>query len=358
MLVLANWPGWSVKYFDWQRPYSIEESYEYGWPSVYLRRAKFGPSPTGAAIVACSPWRLIDNNVIEFSTPALMCDIAAGLGIVALAVVLIRVRRRKRRLWFQFHLWELLAFVTICSIGLSFFAVRRKEYVEEEKVRVRLVSSWDGFHMNSVEAPDGPDWLLPLLGERLYRELFVRVFQAESNGADLREVVRLRKLHVLILHRPNQDQVGLLTSLPELESIQFIGPWGSGDRVIEIPRLPRLRALSFDEPIGLGEDHFVNAARRSGVKFKLDRLTLSPTRVDDETLPSVARIKTLVSLGFSNAHITDAGLESLMDLRELRELQLENTLVTAEGVRRLKEALPSCRIDWSPRSPDEDTTEK
>ncbi len=312
LLVLANWPGWAVHQVNWQWP-SVEERYEHGWPVVFLQRARFNLFPSGGALVKYSPWRLVDDAVTEFSELALIGDIAAGVGIVALAVVLIRALRRKRQSWLQFHLGELLAFVTLCAIALSFFTVRRKEYVEEEKVRGRLLPVWD---VKAVGALEGPDWLLPLFGEQLYRELFVRVFEAQCNGDDVREVVSLRHLHVLTVQRPNQDQIGLLTKLPELEAIHLIGPWSPDDRAVEIPLLPRLRALTFDEPRRLSDGYIQRAAALGGPQSKVYRLRLPPTRVDNVTLRSVGRIKTLVSLGFSDSHITDADVDSLMDLHE------------------------------------------
>jgi hypothetical protein len=59
-----------------------------------------------------------------------------------------------------------------------------------------------------------------------------------------------------------------------------------------------------------------------------------------------------------DTRITDAGLESLNSLKDLHNLHLENTSATAEGVRRLQAALPNCQVDWTPRTTDEEKTEK
>ncbi len=54
----------------------------------------------------------------------------------------------------------------------------------------------------------------------------------------------------------------------------------------------------------------------------------------------------------SETDVTDAGLEYLKGLVQLRELDLRWTKVTAEGVKRLQQRLPNCDIMWEPRSDD------
>ncbi len=42
----------------------------------------------------------------------------------------------------------------------------------------------------------------------------------------------------------------------------------------------------------------------------------------------------------------------------MKPLNLSGTLATAEGVHRLQQALPNCKIDWSPAAEKKRTTEK
>ena len=46
--------------------------------------------------------------------------------------------------------------------------------------------------------------------------------------------------------------------------------------------------------------------------------------------------------------ITDAAVDSLVQIKSLRELSLEQTQITAAGYARLQEALPECDITWTP----------
>jgi hypothetical protein len=49
-----------------------------------------------------------------------------------------------------------------------------------------------------------------------------------------------------------------------------------------------------------------------------------------------------LQLGYTQ--VTDAGLEHLKGLNQLRALGLESTKVTDEGVKKLQQALPMCYI--------------
>jgi hypothetical protein len=136
VLVLANVPGWTVVYLDLTsgsfHP-EFDTHYEHGWPLACLRRetGQVQKQVSGQTVlVTLSPWDL-PHGIIEFHGLALAGNIAAGIGVLALAGVLIEARRRRRQSCFQFHLRELLALVTLVAVGLSFYAVRRKEYLEE-----------------------------------------------------------------------------------------------------------------------------------------------------------------------------------------------------------------------------------
>jgi hypothetical protein len=48
---------------------------------------------------------------------------------------------------------------------------------------------------------------------------------------------------------------------------------------------------------------------------------------------------------------TDAGLANLKGLTKLQSLNLWGTQVTDAGVKKLRRALPNCKILWKPRRP-------
>jgi hypothetical protein len=51
------------------------------------------------------------------------------------------------------------------------------------------------------------------------------------------------------------------------------------------------------------------------------------------------------TLSLSDTQVTDAGLEHLKRLKNLRYLNLTGTQVTYEGIHMLKKTLPNCSID-------------
>lgn len=77
---------------------------------------------------------------------------------------------------------------------------------------------------------------------------------------------------------------------------------------------------------------------------RLHLLDLSFTRIGDEGLARLTSLTELRHLSLIESRVTDAGLNSLAKLGALRELYLAGTSVTVDGVRRLQDQLPKCRI--------------
>lgn len=77
---------------------------------------------------------------------------------------------------------------------------------------------------------------------------------------------------------------------------------------------------------------------------------LTGAEIGDEVLailqPDLKRLPSLRSMFLSRSAITDAGLESLWQLKQLHRVYLDGTKVTADGVERLQKELPACQIEW------------
>ena len=80
---------------------------------------------------------------------------------------------------------------------------------------------------------------------------------------------------------------------------------------------------------------------------ELEWLTLD-TELSDAALVHVGKLRSLHVLELSRAPITDSGLTELCGLRQLEELTLEETLVTSDGIARLRRELTDCEIDYWP----------
>lgn len=64
----------------------------------------------------------------------------------------------------------------------------------------------------------------------------------------------------------------------------------------------------------------------------------------DNALEGIKDLPQLRHLHLSFEGITDAGLQHLEQLPQLETLCLEETQITEQGVRKLRKALPNCRI--------------
>lgn len=73
-------------------------------------------------------------------------------------------------------------------------------------------------------------------------------------------------------------------------------------------------------------------------------VAFSNRKVTDAGLEHLKGLTQLQHLILQNTKITDAGLEHLKGLTQLQQLNL-NTKVTDQGVERLQQALPKCKIE-------------
>jgi hypothetical protein len=72
------------------------------------------------------------------------------------------------------------------------------------------------------------------------------------------------------------------------------------------------------------------------------------TRLGDDNLKSLTLIRTMAP----GTKVTDDGLEYLVRLTGLQELLLGGTQITEQSVKKLRQALPNCQIQWEPPTQD------
>lgn len=82
----------------------------------------------------------------------------------------------------------------------------------------------------------------------------------------------------------------------------------------------------------------------------LSSLDLNKTRVTDAGLKHLARLPKLISLELGDTQITDRALADLAGMTQLEYLGVSGTRMTPEGVKKLREALPNTRIDFTPQA--------
>ena len=78
---------------------------------------------------------------------------------------------------------------------------------------------------------------------------------------------------------------------------------------------------------------------------QLRELRLHFTRVTDAGLEQPKGLSQLRELRLHETRVTDAGLEQLKGLSQLQSLSLNGTKVTSEDLKKLQQALPKCKIN-------------
>ena len=73
---------------------------------------------------------------------------------------------------------------------------------------------------------------------------------------------------------------------------------------------------------------------------------LNRDTITDADLEHLKGLPSLEILSLPDTRVSDAGLEYVSGLSQLEYLDLRNTDVTPEGIRKLQEALPNCKIEY------------
>jgi hypothetical protein len=83
---------------------------------------------------------------------------------------------------------------------------------------------------------------------------------------------------------------------------------------------------------------------------KLRRVSLwHSARIDDKSAQYLLRMKTLEVLDLSDTNVTDALLDQLAGMKQLKTLFIAGAKVSQERVERFRKARPDCRVMWSPK---------
>jgi hypothetical protein len=212
----------------------------------------------------------------------------------------------KRRLrWYQFSLRSLLLFVLVVSIGMSCVAVRMQD-VKKQQAAVEAIRQLGGQVGYDYEVdgstgafipnpkPPGPAWLRRILGDSFFTNVVAAVLDGDEQ---LEKIDELRRIRYVFLTGAGVTDAGLihLKGLDQLQELTIL------DAKLTDAGLSHLEGLS-----------------------QLHRLTITNA--------------------LSFAKFTDAGLMHLERLNLLQELILSDAEVTNEAGKRLRHALPHCRI--------------
>ncbi len=204
---------------------------------------------------------------------------------------------------------------------------------------------------------DGPDEVADLSGQKL-RPADVNALAAKSklkrlelgfssvSDSDLAAIAGLPAVEWLDVsktfaerhQKPSVTDNGIksLSTWKSLRTLKLHGQPITDDGLKHLQNLPNLRRLQ------LGATHVTGSGLEALTNIEWIRLDATP--VSDDALRVIGSLKKLKQLYLDSTSVGDAGLAHLEGLTDLRVLNVHDTKVTAEGLAKLKRALPKVVI--------------
>jgi len=256
-----------------------------------------------------------------------VASLAVVFAVILLWFIIALIFRRH----FQFSIRSLLVLTVAVAILCSWMAVEMK-MAREQKVALNELRKLPGyvFYEWQLDAsgkqlpkaqPAQPEWLRKLFGDDFFWSVEMLYFSSSQiTDAELARIAGLTQLRHLWLGGTHVVAKGPVINNDiadrGLAHISVINNDITDRGLAHISRLTQLQDLQVDE-----------------------------AQITDKGLAHLARLTQLNYLSLSdNPQITDAGLAHLAGLTQLRALFLYNRQVTDEGVKKLQQALPNCKI--------------
>ncbi|MBL9133099.1 MAG: hypothetical protein JNG86_17950 [Verrucomicrobiaceae bacterium] len=148
-----------------------------------------------------------------------------------------------------------------------------------------------------------------------------------------------------------------LKALPKLERLTFAGST-AGDAAMEaIGQLTQLKEFRtwHTAQTQAGNAHLTKlplTALRIGQRLPAWGKD-SPVSFDESTMETLSQIKTLESLELTEARLSARIIPHLKALPKLTKLKIETVDISAADVEAIKAALPACKVDFKPMTPEE-----
>jgi hypothetical protein len=293
------------------------------------------------------------------------CAVLLGCGAVLVTLLVLfgwfavsLVFRRR----FQFRLRSLFALLTCSALPFSWLAwdmqlanrqrqgVARLNQVDPDTTRKASAGADYDFELSggtraSSPSPPGPAVLRGFFGQDFFADVVDVSFLLGCTDADVQCVKDFRRLRSFKCDCPRITDGGLkaVECLTELEDVTLVGDLSLTDAGLRhFAGLRQLRKLMITNcPVtDAGIDEL------SGLTH-LESLWLTDTQITDRALKRIAeRFPDLrcLSVGgvVGNAHVTDAGVDCLGDLRGLERLELSGSALTDRCLKTLAR-LPNLR---------------
>jgi hypothetical protein len=171
----------------------------------------------------------------------------------------------------------------------------------------------------------------------------------ERGFARLQNVPSLRSLDIVDgISSPQpgamNSSLACLTSLPALESLTIFSPRVTDDGLLYVGQIKTLRYLHLYHVFApmpvtdAGLEHLMGLKELRSLRLGIDKIT-------DRGLACLSGLERLEALEIgSRSAITDTGLQTVSRLSQLKELSLPSLSVTKKGVAELRRKMPALRV--------------
>jgi hypothetical protein len=166
--------------------------------------------------------------------------------------------------------------------------------------------------------------------------------QVELGPQGFEEVFNLAELQEITLAgRLVDDEVVVdLVKLRNLKRLTLESVFVTDKGILLLKRLDSLKSLR----LHIGPD-VTSAGVLSLSELDLTNLEITFLDADNDKLKDLRKLSGLKSLHMRNAaKVSDDGIPYLTELRELKELDLNDAMLTMKGIKELRSSLPTCKV--------------
>ncbi len=239
--------------------------------------------------------------------------------------------------WRRISLRTLLICVTLLCIAIGRIAVTasRQRGAKEELQRLGVSVMYEHEWQYSGKIISLASRLLEPLARYIDPNLVLPV-----------TVVRTRYLEAPSLkggaEYTSSDVVTPISNLTNLQSLSLTHTNVKNTDISQLAHLSRLEHLD----LHMTKMHEGPIPGLNGLRLK--SLLLNRTRINDESISSLQAMNTLEHLDLTRTKVTDAGLQHLASLPNLKKLVLRRSLVTQEGYDTFRKNHPTVSVSWEP----------
>ncbi len=230
--------------------------------------------------------------------------------------------------WYQFSLRTLLIATLVTGVFFGWLGTRLQRARKNREAEAEVFRIRDEIAKAQAESdlryPEcSPSWLERLIGDPVV-------------------VPRVHSVRTPVGREIDDTFLEHLKGLTDLKELDLGTSHISDAGLVHLKGLTKLESLSLSDTLisDTGLEHIKGLT-------DLEELDLRYTKYVDAELVHLKRLTRLKELDLSGTQITDAGLIHLKELTNLKSLGLGlgRTQVTDEGMEKLRQALPHCRIE-------------